>query len=322
MEHLPLSVAARPAILSDLALPAVAVAQDGVFTRAQARREGWTDGRQRRLLRDGIWVPITRNVLRSSVTAVGPWQRARAVWLTGERVASHATAGALYGLVVPEELHGIRRSGRPVGSHHNPLRGEQTQPAEIIDHRMALEEQDVAHLGGLAVTAPLRTLADLLCTLPLLVAVEMATDALRRGLIDGDVLTRVATLIAGRQGAPQARFVIESCWSRPFSVLEWRFQQLVATVPGPWLFNHEVRDRDGVIGVVDALHVPSRTVIELDGQRFHGEKRFQADRSRDQRLVAAGFAVLRFTWTDVDRRGPYVLEVVRRAIHARLRKVG
>ena len=41
-------------------------------------------------------------------------------------------------------------------------------------------------------------------------------------------------------------------------------------------------------GDVDALHVASRTVVELDGRTFHGPDRFQSDRTRDQRLVAAG----------------------------------
>ena len=53
-----------------------------------------------------------------------------------------------------------------------------------------------------------------------------------------------------------------------------------------------------VLGVeVDVLFPRERVIVELDGRRFHDtDQRFEADRARDARLVAAGYVVLRFTY--------------------------
>ena len=85
-----------------------------------------------------------------------------------------------------------------------------------------------------------------------------------------------------------------------------------------WLFNESICDEYGLIGVVDALHVPSGTIVELDGRAFHGPQRFQSDRSRDQRFAAAGYLVIRFTWEDLDVRMDHVEAVIRRAISIRM----
>ena len=88
-------------------LPDRAFTQDGVFTRAQARAEGWSDSRQRRLLRDGLWVSVAGSVFRHRDVEEGPWQRARAVALSG-RVPSHSTAAAIWGYAIPAaDCHGI-----------------------------------------------------------------------------------------------------------------------------------------------------------------------------------------------------------------------
>jgi very-short-patch-repair endonuclease len=57
-----------------------------------------------------------------------------------------------------------------------------------------------------------------------------------------------------------------------------------------------------------------KIIVELDGQQFHGRDRFQADRTRDQRLVAAGYVVLRFTWDDLINRPDDVIERIRRTM--------
>ena len=69
-----------------------------------------------------------------------------------------------------------------------------------------------------------------------------------------------------------------------------------------------------VIGPVDALHEGLGIVVELDGKRFHGPERFQRDRTRDQRLVAMGHVVLRFTWADLEDRPDEVRAIIRRTM--------
>ncbi|MGB8021614.1 MAG: type IV toxin-antitoxin system AbiEi family antitoxin domain-containing protein [Candidatus Nanopelagicales bacterium] len=276
-------------------IPEIALAQDGVFTRTQARAAGWSDDRQRTLLRSGTWRRIAGPVLCHNELEIGPWQRARAVSLTAGLVVSHETAGALWGLHVGESLDGI--------GHVQRL----TSP--VVPHRLPLQDCERTTVAALHVTSPLRTITDLLCSLAQEAAVSMATDALQRGLLIPADLTRAAAKAHGRTGAPRARDLAMSCRCDPHSYLEWRFHGLISTLGAGWRFNVDLRDGAGFIGRVDAIHEDSMTVVELDGRRFHGPDAFQSDRTRDQRLVAMGYVVLRFTWEDVERRP---LEVVAR----------
>jgi very-short-patch-repair endonuclease len=80
----------------------------------------------------------------------------------------------------------------------------------------------------------------------------------------------------------------------------------------------------GGVGRVDFV-VGDRLVIEVDGQDWHDTpSQFEKDRARDARLVATGFAVLRFSYrrvmhelAEVERE---VLAVVRAGDHLRLRR--
>lgn len=298
-------LARRPAIPEGLPMPEVANAQDGVFTRSQARAAGWSDDRQRRLLRLGHWVAVAGPVLRHREVEPGPWQRGRAVHLTGGLVVSHATAGQLWGLRTDDGLHGIGHLGRS----HTP----------VVAHRIGLPAAERVDVAGLALTSAQRTLTDLLCLQAQEASVTMVTDAIRRGILTAADLSECAAAATGRTGAGRARWVAESCRQEPHSVLEWRFHALIRALGPGWRFNVDVHDDRGPIGCVDALHRSSRTVIESDGRQFHGPDRFQADRTRDQRLTALGYVVLRFTWADVEQRPAEVLECIRRTLEARSR---
>jgi very-short-patch-repair endonuclease len=73
-----------------------------------------------------------------------------------------------------------------------------------------------------------------------------------------------------------------------------------------------------VIGVGDFVFRDVRLVIEIDGLAFHvTPEQFQADRHRQNRLMAAGWTVLRFTWRDLTERPAYVISKIR-AMRARL----
>ena len=302
-----MQLAPIPQIPDGIDVPEEARRLDGVFTRSQARAAGWGDRAQRRLLRQGLWVPVAGPVLRHHEVGPGPWQLARAVQLTGGLVVSHATAGLLWQLSVPATLHGTGHVER--------------RPSEVWVHRIPLTPSDVLKTRGLSVTSPERTLRDLLCSLPEDVGVEMLTDAFRRGLLTArDVDT--ATLRAhGRYGVTMARRLADSCRREPHSVLEWRFHRLCDALGPGWRFNVDIYDEQGFVGRVDALHDATGTIVELDGRRFHGEDRFQMDRTRDQRLAALGHVVMRLTWEDVERRPMEIVGRIRRTVAVRAQAV-
>ena len=65
----------------------------------------------------------------------------------------------------------------------------------------------------------------------------------------------------------------------------------------------------------DWQQAAARLVIEVDGWAFHTDPaRFQRDRTRQNRLVAAGWTVLRFTWADLHHRPDKVIREVRAAL--------
>ena len=303
-----LRLAPRSEVPVALLQPAVAVHQDGVFTRSQARAEGWSDDRQRALIRAGTWVAITPRVLRNREVEPGPWQCARAVDLAGRLVVSHETAGRLWGLRSGAGLHGIATFA--------------VAAPGIRVHRSRLTQASTLDVEGLTLTTPLQTVADLLRTQPAAESVALITDALQRGLVNAADLVDAASLGQGMTGAARARWVARTCATEPHSVLEWRFHQGITAFGGGWEFNVSIYDSDGLVGVVDAFHRATGTVVELDSRSFHGPDRHQPDRTRDQRLAALGHVTLRFTWEDLDRRPEQVWARIRQTLAVRSRPSG
>lgn len=302
----PLPLPPVPPLPDGIEVPAVARAQDGVFSRSQARLEGWGDRRQRRLLRSGLWIPLAGPVLRHREVPVGPWQLARAVHLTTGLVASHHTAAQLWQFDVASDLHGIGRTDR--------------SPRPVTVHRIALEPDDVCRVRGIPVTNPDRTLTDLMCSLDEEAGISMLSSGFRRGQFTARDVLDAARRAHNRHGVQRARHLAHMGRREPHSPLEWRFHGLIDAVGPGWEFNVDIYDRNGFVGRVDALHRRSGVIVELDGRGFHGDDYFQSDRTRDQRLAALGFVVIRFTWEDVDTRPMDVVERTRSAVAVRTRE--
>ncbi len=54
---------------------------------------------------------------------------------------------------------------------------------------------------------------------------------------------------------------------------------------------------------VDFVWRDQRVVIEADSEKWHlTRQRFETDRQRDQRLIAAGWTIIRTTWKQMTRR--------------------
>jgi very-short-patch-repair endonuclease len=60
-------------------------------------------------------------------------------------------------------------------------------------------------------------------------------------------------------------------------------------------------------------------VLEVDGYQFHGHYRaFQRDRAKANRLVGAGYVVLRFTWPQLTERPMLVVAEIARTLSVRI----
>ena len=78
-----------------------------------------------------------------------------------------------------------------------------------------------------------------------------------------------------------------------------------------WTAGVTLTDLEGVIGVVDVHFEATRVIVEVDGFRAHSAKRnFVNDRRRQNRLIMAGYTVLRYTWDDLhDRPASVIAEI-------------
>src|SRR5258708_6403090 len=69
----------------------------------------------------------------------------------------------------------------------------------------------------------------------------------------------------------------------------------------------------------DFCHVATRTVIELDGRAYHtSPDQIERDIARQRFIEAQGYAVIRFTGSDMYRRPVKSIYKARRLINARL----
>ncbi len=287
--------------------PPSAARHGGLFTRSEASAVGYSNYRIRRLLRSGLWIVVLGSVMTTLGTPLTPvtlaWAAVLATGVGG--VASHGTAGRLWGLRVPDdpEVHVI------------VARDCRVRRAGLRTHRVPLPDDDIATLDGLQVTTLVRTIVDLLLWLPVEAGQAMLVDAQRRGLVrNSDVRHH---LITGpqRHGMHRAWTVVNEA-GNAYSVAEVRLRRVLrrAGLSG-WRENIALYDADGLVGWADVIFDAARVIVELDGRAYHsGAEAFQADRTKQNRLVAMGYVVLRFTWDDVVKRPDYVVQTVQQAL--------
>ncbi|WP_328851044.1 hypothetical protein OG994_23910 [Micromonospora globbae] len=296
----------------------IAAARDGIVTLAQARAAGLTVHEVQRLCRSGRWRSLARGSylvdadLREDVS-----RRAR----IRAAVASFGPA-AVAVLQTSAELHGI--AGLPAsGQIHVSVPGPLARPAraahpDVVVHQLTIPPEQIVVVHGIATAGPLRTVADLVLREERYPAVCVLDSTLNRGLIRQEELLAVPRLIRGRRGAVAARGYLTEADGRAQSPLETRtrLRCVDGKVP-PDTLQLEVRDHDGyLLGIGDLGWRGPKVIAEADGREAHDTPSAAfADRRRQNRLVNAGWTVLRFTWADT-LRPDYIPWTVRQAIAA------
>ena len=289
----------------DAAIAELAGRQYGVVSHAQLIAIGLTPRMIRRRIEAGRLHPIHRGVYAVGHTRLareGRWLAA--VLACGDgAVLSHRSAAALWGIRQYE--------GRPeVIAPHAHRRGP-----SLAASRSAIEPDERTEHKGIPTTTPARTLLDLGTRLrphQLDRAVREA-DYLR--LFDLEEAQRLLDRYPRRRGTKRLRRAIADAAkasAHTRSELEDRFRTLVldADLPAPD-FNATIELGEITIEA-DAVWPEQRVVVELDGWAAHGTRQqFVDDRRRDRAAQLAGYAVLRFTWDDLDA------EPVRRLLSAR-----
>ena len=294
-----------PSVVPPLAVPSVARRQAGVFTREQALAEGWTPRQVERRRERRRWNRVVGPVLTADP---GPPSAAALAWavhlLWPDAVVALRTAAQLWRLPVRDDglahvlttVPGRRASGARV----------RTGPVGAL----------AVWQGSVLVTSRTRTVLDCLALLPDDESLDLYAWATTRGLVTRDDVAAELRDRFGRPGAGRLRRLLALTRTGAVSSAEVLLHRLLrrAGVTG-WRAGAEVHDEAGPVGVVDLLFETARVVVEVDGERAHsGRTAFVADRRRQNRLVNAGYRVLRFTWWDLTERPAAVVAEIRAAL--------
>lgn len=220
-----------------------------------------------------------------------------AVLACGDRaVLSHRSAGDLLGLrpTVTAAID-VTVAGRTT-----------RRPAGITVHRsITLIPADLADVDGIPCTSVARTLFDLCGSVSAHQRERALNQAEVRGVLDVAALDDLLRRHPRHSAAAGLRRALELY--RPGdapaeSALEERFIALCrrAGLPAPQRQVWFTLEDGGEPFRADFVWRAQRLVLETDGRGAHLTRQaFEADRRRDQRLIRAGWRVVRVTWRQV-----------------------
>ena len=297
-------------------LDVIAVKQAGILGRDQLKAVGWSSTAIDRAISRGTLLvlargvyrtagaPFTRNAAFHAAVAIGGPGATIARWSAAERHGIVAGRTGPIDVILPHRrrsLQGVAGLVRVTRSRHLP-------PGEKCE------------IDGLPVTSGARTLLDLApaCTTARLAELTAAALRLRACTTD--------ELIAVLDGHPQARarrrlrVVIELLGddgdgSRADVEVAALMAILGAGLPRPVVAYRVVEEDGRFVAEVDLAYPQWRIAIEIDGFAWHSSPaRKRADEYRQNRLVVLGWAVLRFSATDVRNRPRHVVATIRAAL--------
>jgi hypothetical protein len=284
-------------------LSILAADRSGLFTRDQARACGFSAYQIRRRVRDGEWRWVLGPVLSAAGLRPTPHLRDAAAQLAiGGSVLAGPSAARRHGIVV-RDPHCYLATGP----------GERGRLPGVRLLRDTLLPTDIVIVDGVLVTDRARTVFDCLRVLPDPDAVDLLGRALPAGWISAPELAERVHLFAGRRGAKRLAGLsrIAASETRP-AAARMGADLLHRGGFTAWRANVEIHDDQGPIGVADIVFEIARVVVEFDARALPvTPDRFERDRERHNRLVAAGWVVLRFTRRDLTQRPEYVIATLR-----------
>ena len=255
-------------------------------------------GAARGWLREGRCWRVRRDAYAPIETTDGLGVRVAALRrvLPEGAVLSHRTALWLQGVPVLDEVaEDVVDVTVPRSRHLLPRRG-------LRPHSAALPDSDLCTVGGLVATTAARAVVDLARQEALAEAVAAGDAALRAGVTSMALLQESAERARGLRGVARVPVVLGHLEPRSESLMESRFRVRVVTggLPRPEA-QVDLYDDLGHVARVDL--VLEGVLLEYDGREQRLERAvFRDDRRRQNRLLAAGGIVLRFTAADVYAR--------------------
>ena len=237
--------------------------------------------------------------------------------LTLAAVARRLPAGAAFSGRTAAWLHGLDEVlAEPIEvTIPQPTCSARRAGASV--RRAALPCDEIVLRHGLPTTSALRMVVDLAGRKPVTEGIVAADMSLRARLVStADLRTYVAQHPRAK-GIARLRRVIELADPKAESAMETRLRVLLvlAGLPRPEVQASIHDDRGGFLGRPDLLYRLQRLAIEYDGGNHRD--RLIEDNRRQNRLIAAGLRLLRFTAADVYGTPDQVVLQVRHALAGR-----
>ncbi|MEV4945083.1 hypothetical protein [Streptomyces sp. NPDC053755] len=310
----------------------VRAARGGVLLTGWAYDAGWSRGRLRGRLRGEGWQRICRGAWAVPGKEVDWRIRARAVQLLRPRwVCSHATAARLHRIETLVESGAGEEDLLDFTVLRGSGSGASRRPGLRLHTTAVLTERDVCLRAGLRVTAPVRTVGDLMRRGSREEAVVAADSALSRRTIRGvrrEPLVRAHELAAHFSAHPTAGL--------PGAARARRHVTLTtpaAGSPAETIARLHMHDADLHPEPQPLLHTPAGRplrpdflfreaglVVEIEGYAFHGTRHAHArdiDRFNALADCPAVRRILRFTALDVFHHPERMIARIRSALARR-----
>ena len=293
-------------VFLDQAVAELASAQHGVFGLGQLRALGMstrvvnrraTTGRLHRihqtvyslvprelLKREGLWM--------AAVLACGP-----------DAVLSHRSAAALLEL---------RDWGWTKIEVTVPRRSARRHEGVAVHRSTKLTAKDVTVVNNIPCTSAARTLLDLAEVVTMRQLERSFDQAEIAEVFDLKAIQDQLARNPTRAGAKAVREVLETHYIGKTPTWSENEEALLAItrplgIPDPDTNQFVILDDGGPPIRVDFVWRDQRVAIEADSRKWHlTRQRFETDRQRDQRLIAAGWTIIRTTWKQMTR-GPHEL---------------
>ena len=282
-------------------------AQHGLITTEQATK-ALGPSRKARWVSERRLISVQPSVFRMAGAPETWHQSTMAASLAVDGIVSHRSAAELWGLIQPAGYAEVSISGSA---------SRKVRPPAIVHRIIDLHPDLALEREGLRLTDPVRTVIDLGLVMPW----WSVRTAIGRGLstqvfdLAGVTQLRDALGRPGRNGTGIVREILEGSlliMGKEESELETRFTALSRRFGLPALtLQHEVWDAGRFVARIDAAYPALKLAIEVDGFEHHtSPDAFQRDRTRQNRLVALGWTVLRFTWNDVVKHAGEVARTI------------
>lgn len=186
-----------------------------------------------------------------------------------------------------------------------------TTRAGMVVRRSRLRTDEVVAREDFQITSVTRTLLDVSHRLALTDAVIVVDMALHAGLVNHTALQRSLATYSRTRGVKALRLVLGYAEPLTESPMETRLRMLLVLggLPRPEAQVPLFDDSGRFLGRPDLYYSDARLAIEYDGV-IHRDT-LAEDNRRQNRLVAAGVRVLRFTAADIYNSRDSVVSLVR-----------